>query len=278
MRVVRHADGRSFLDTARSWLVQAEAENNLILGIASSITHPTPTEADPPYLATVHDGGGIIGCALRTPPHKLVITRMGDGAIEALVDDAAGLYEALPGVLGPEPIVAAFAEAWSTRTGQRATRGRRQRIYEIDRVIRLSYPTTGRLRLAGEMDLDLVAGWIASFFAEALTETLDAVEVARTRISRGMIFLWDDPEPVSMAAWMGQTPNGVRVALVYTPPGRRGRGYASACVAELTSLLLERGNRFCWLYTDPSNPTSNRIHQRLGYRAVCDATDYDFAT
>lgn len=146
------------------------------------------------------------------------------------------------------------------------------------RLIPLSRPPTGRLRPAREEDRELVAGWIAAFSAEALpSEPLNAAELAAHRISREMLFLWEDPDPVAMAAWAGKTPNGVRVNLVYTPPPRRRRGYASGCVSEVTRLLLERGNRFCFLFTDLSNPTSNSIYQRLGYRPVCDATDYDFA-
>jgi hypothetical protein len=63
---------------------------------------------------------------------------------------------------------------------------------------------------------------------------------------------------------------------VYTPPEVRARGYASACVAALTKLLLEGGRRFCFLYTDLSNPTSNSIYQRVGYRPISDVDQYVF--
>jgi predicted GNAT family acetyltransferase len=68
----------------------------------------------------------------------------------------------------------------------------------------------------------------------------------------------------------------VRVTLVYTPPSRRGRGYASACVAALSAMLLGGGRRFCYLFTDLANPTSNRIYAKIGYRPVCDVDVYRF--
>jgi len=155
--------------------------------------------------------------------------------------------------------------------------GGRQRIYQIERLSPMPSPAAGTFRPAHAADLDLVARWVAAFSSEALpSESVDPVEVATSRIAGGMLFLWEDSEPVAMAAWAGQTPNGVRVNLVYTPPACRRRGYASACVSELTRRLLESGNRFCFLFTDLSNPTSNSIYQRLGYRPVCDTTDYDF--
>jgi len=43
-------------------------------------------------------------------------------------------------------------------------------------------------------------------------------------------------------------------------------------VAALTDPLLRSGRRFCVLYTDDANPTSNRLYQRTGYRPVCDWT------
>jgi hypothetical protein len=89
--------------------------------------------------------------------------------------------------------------------------------------------------------------------------------------------LWEDGEPVSLAAAGGPTPNGIRIGPVYTPPELRGRGYASALVAELTRVQLEGGRRFCFLFTDLANPTSNRIYQRVGYEPVTDVDQWSFA-
>ena len=64
---------------------------------------------------------------------------------------------------------------------------------------------------------------------------------------------------------------------VYTPPDRRGRGYASALVGGVTRDLLAAGRRFCFLYTDLANPTSNSIYQRVGYRPVADVDQWAFS-
>jgi predicted GNAT family acetyltransferase len=63
---------------------------------------------------------------------------------------------------------------------------------------------------------------------------------------------------------------------VYTPPALRGRGYASALVAAVSQAQLDAGRRFCFLFTDLANPTSNRIYQDIGYEAVCDVDEYRF--
>jgi len=70
--------------------------------------------------------------------------------------------------------------------------------------------------------------------------------------------------------------NGISVSLVYTPPELHKKGYATATVAALSYLQIEAGWQFVSLYTDLSNPTSNSIYQKIGYRSVCDSKEYLF--
>jgi uncharacterized protein len=94
--------------------------------------------------------------------------------------------------------------------------------------------------------------------------------------ARHNLMLWDDGEAVSVAGFGGETPNGIRIGPVYTPPELRGRGYATALVAELSAQLLAEGRRFCFLYTDLANPTSNAIYERIGYVRVCESAEIAF--
>jgi len=91
------------------------------------------------------------------------------------------------------------------------------------------------------------------------------------------MWLWEvDGEPVS-TAWLSAPVAGVtRISGVYTPPERRGHGYASGVVAAASQHALDAGVDACMLYTDLANPTSNKIYQALGYRPVCDATQWAF--
>jgi predicted GNAT family acetyltransferase len=63
---------------------------------------------------------------------------------------------------------------------------------------------------------------------------------------------------------------------VYTPPELRGRGYASALTAAVSQAQLNGGRRYCFLFTDLANPTSNKIYQAIGYEPVCDVDDLRF--
>jgi hypothetical protein len=118
--------------------------------------------------------------------------------------------------------------------------------------------------------------WFHSFMEEALGETPGNRSILETRVNRRGTYLWDDGGPVAMASTTGRSPHGVRITDVFTPRESRGRGYASAAVAHLSQLCLDDGLKFCCLYTDLSNPTSNSIYQRIGYTPVLDVSDIRF--
>ena len=97
----------------------------------------------------------------------------------------------------------------------------------------------------------------------------------RWRIEQGSLFLWCDPEPVTMASAIGPTPTAIRIGLVYTPPEMRRRGFASACVFELTRRLLEAGRSSVFLYAETNNKTSNHIYESIGYHFIGEWQEFD---
>ena len=67
----------------------------------------------------------------------------------------------------------------------------------------------------------------------------------------------------------------VRVDPVYTPAHLRGRGYAGAVTVEVSRAALAAGATDVVLFTDPANPTSNALYQRIGYVPLTDWAVYD---
>jgi predicted GNAT family acetyltransferase len=134
------------------------------------------------------------------------------------------------------------------------------------------------LRLAREADIELVARWWHGFHAEIFggADREAAGNAAALRIENDDIYLWEDEVPVSVAMKTRPTNNGISVSLVYTPPELRGRGYATACVGELSRALLASGWGHCALFADLSNAAANRVYHRVGYRPVCDYDEYVF--
>jgi hypothetical protein len=174
-----------------------------------------------------------------------------------------------------------FAEAWRDLTGQSFHKRMAERLYRLDKVTPPS-GVPGQMRRAVESDRDLLARWLREFQLEAFGEADDeSVERNVRNILtlppeyRG-VHLWEDPGPVSFTGYGGLTPNSMRIGPVYTPREFRGKGYASACVAAVSQHLLDSGRKFCTLFTDLANPTSNKIYMRIGYEAVCDVDEYKF--
>jgi predicted GNAT family acetyltransferase len=279
--VRRFDHAQEFLAQAGAYLGAREAEHNLLLGLAGVLTARPNLYGSTPYFAAVQRDGAVVAAALRTPPHNLVLSEVAEpAAIDALANDAAEAFGELPGVVGPKEASRRFAELWSQATARPAERAMAERIFRAE-TVRVPRGVPGSMRRATAADRSLLVEWFTAFQEEAMggrtfRPAEDAADDYLARGDDGGAFLWDEGEPVSLAGCGSPTPNGIRVGPVYTPPARRGRGYASALTAQLTSLLLSSGRRFCFLFTDLANPTSNRIYQRIGYEPVSDVDEYRF--
>jgi predicted GNAT family acetyltransferase len=284
MHVKRFDDAGAFLAEAEPLLLADEARHNLILGIAGTI-RDSPDIYPLRSLWVVRAGSQVVGAALRTPPFNLILARPGSPhALDAL---AAEIAEELPGVNGCVPEAEEFAERWAGLTGARPRTNMRQGVYALEEVQPLE-AVPGSARVATAEDRDLVLRWWIAFGEEVLHEGGPGRENAEAMVdhrlsaaNRGILIWEDGGEPVSLAGWGGATPNGIRVGPVYTPPELRGRGYATGLTAELSQGLLdgrlfEGGRRFCFLYTDLANPTSNAIYERIGYRRVAESAEILF--
>lgn len=277
MQIRRHSDARAFLDRAEGWLLENEAEYNLILAIAGQLLRGVDSFVEPLYLATIEDKARVVGCAWRTPPFKLGLTRMPIASISALAADVAAVYDRLPALLGPEPEALEFAECWSRETGVTYAPGMRQAIYSVERVQLPERLAPGAMRIAQLDDLPLISEWSEGFVRDVGLPAYETPGDLERAIENGGYSIWQDGEPRSMTSARGRTRNGIRVGAVYTPARFRGRGYATALVGSLSHRLLDAGHRFCFLYADLENPTSNKIYQQIGYLRVGDCIDVNFS-
>ena len=277
LSLVRPSGPTEFETVAGPFLSAREAENNLALGLTSALKagrHYGPT-----YFAAIRDGERVVGAAMRAGLWLIVTAGTSDDALRMLVDDALRETPDAPGIVGPKELARNAVDQWTAATGQGARLQMAERIYSLSRVI-APRAVSGRMRAARAADLDLVAAWFLAFGREAqphLTHPADDVRANAERwIAGGALRVWEDAALVSMAGASGPTPNGIRVGAVYTPPEKRRRGYASALVAALSREQLDAGKKFCFLYTDLANPTSNKIYQDIGYEPVSDVDEYGF--
>jgi uncharacterized protein len=274
MEVREHADASAFLAAGAPVLGADEARHNLIYGICSTLV-AAPGAYPDARLWTVHDGE-VVAAALMTPPFNIVVAQpRDDQALRFLAHELKSLE--IPGVTGALPEADVFADAWGGQRRLRMSQG----IYAA-RTVRPPTGVPGAPRAATTADRELVLEWLRTFQDEALDEDAPHVELEpavdrRLASDDAGFVLWEDGgEAVSICGYGGRTPRGTRIGPVYTPPERRRRGYGSAVTAHVTKEQLDGGLDYCFLYTDLTNPTSNRIYMQIGYERVCASAEYVF--
>ncbi|HYZ97491.1 MAG TPA: GNAT family N-acetyltransferase [Acidimicrobiales bacterium] len=277
MRAHLTDDVDAFLAATGEFLAARPVEHNLMLSLA----HQARDEPRPSRWAWVTDIGGAVAGALIQAPATFVatVTPMPAEATRALVEPLVEAAPELPGVNGEAATAARFAGAWASERQVPAHPREGQRLYRLGR---LTVPdrVPGGLRRAVANDVDRLVAWREAFADETGMERpagIDWPAMIARRVREGRFWVWEaDGAPVSMAFATPPAAGASRIGAVYTPPDLRGRGYAGACVGHLSAALRDSGAPDCLLYTQLSNPTSNRIYQRLGYEPVAEVLSYRF--
>ena len=281
MNVIRYKNAEDFLAAAGELLYQHEARNCLTIGIVERLQgDPQAYGEISPYLAVVFDGGTPLLAGTMTPPYGVLVSPLDeapDAGIPVLAADLISGEWPLPDVHAVNPFGERFAEAWAAQSGGSYALEMAQRIYKLQEV---THPqgVSGRFLQAQPEHTEVVRSWWGAFEVEAIGTEPDPARLQRAatnRVQAGDWFLWEDEgEIVSMCLKTRPTRTGCSISGVYTPPEKRGRGYASACVAALSQRMLDAGYEFTSLFTDLANPTSNSIYMKIGYRPLADFDKY----
>jgi uncharacterized protein len=278
MEVLPLPDAAAFLESAASLLRSDAAANNLALGVAQRVVD-LPDAYEDAYFWVARRAGEVVGAALVTPPYPVIVADPLDaGAVPAFVAALAEAQPELPGVTANEPWASRFADGWSAATGTPWRLALGQGVFALT-AVEPPRPVGGAARRARPGDRELLEDWLRAFEREALQAMIrDEGFIERdlsARLGPGTTAgfeIWDDGgTPVSLTGW-SRIPGGARIGPVYTPPERRGRGYASALVADVSAEMLSRGAEACFLYTDLGNPTSNALYRRLGYEQIAESS------
>jgi len=267
-RVKVYPDPRLFESRVRRFVSIRETENNYILalmpGLLQGTVNATPftVEEDQMLLAVglfMRNNGGIVHS---WAPHD---------AIEAMVEHAVTSGWPVSQFYGPAHTTYFAGRAYAQRTKQRFELSRTERVYQLTHNT-YKLPEDGHLRVAIEADIPLAERWLRGFIAEADYEndgrTLE--QMVNEMISQRVLYFWNAPRAVSMAAWVCPTPAGATINYVYTPPELRGRGYAKAVTAALGAQMLASGLKYCSIRTDVDDAQTNAMYQAIGAQSLCE--------
>lgn len=277
-------DPNAFLNAAAQHLAADPVGTTVVATVTRRMAADARADG-PPYrwwALARDDAGEVVGVAMRTAPfapYPLYVLPMPDADARALARLLHERGEELGGVNGALPAARLLAEEYAGLSGGEVSVHEHLRLFELGELVPPAAPP-GRLRSATRDDAELCLAWFTDF-ARAAAEQAGrtdphametfSMDDLLTRIDSGVIWLWEDEtgEVVHLTGASPPANDVARVGPVYTPAALRGRGYASAAVAEVSRRYVEQGVRCC-LFTDQANPVSNHVYEAIGYRPVVD--------
>ncbi|WP_074037595.1 GNAT family N-acetyltransferase [Exiguobacterium profundum] len=269
-----------FSDRVMTALLDEEAKNSLMIGVLNNVKQGIYETF---HQFTVEEDGELLAILQVTPPHPLhyivVKTERSDLLPSFIIPHL--LKEEVPfsEVVSERQQAERFATAWQEITSGTSEIFMSQGLYRLDSVEDIDM-ATGRMREATVADQAQLEAWYSAFEAESGLRSSPPEKVTKavqTMLERKEAVFWEvDGQVVSCAKRARPTENGITVSFVYTSPSARGKGYARSLVADLSRQLLETKS-FCVLYTDLTNPTSNKIYREVGYQQIMDSAWVRFA-
>ena len=268
-----------FLKESRDFLYKQEIANNVVIGVVEqSVALPA---SDKIYLATYIKSGRVEGAFMMTPPHRLSIANgSSEESIHFALEDLKKNSINMSGIFASKNNAKIFLSDFEKCFSGEIRENKKLLCYFLESVNNIK-KASGGMSIASLEDLHLIADYMTNFFEEAGAISAKGEEL-KIKITRGiekgdMYYVWKDADKVvSIANISRNTDNLAVISGVYTPLSLRNRGYAGSLVAELSKLRLEKGDKYCCLYADSENPTSNKIYQRIGYKFHSETFEYDF--
>jgi GNAT superfamily N-acetyltransferase len=227
-----------------------------------------------PFMATVEEPDGVKGAAAGLNGHELILSRMDGPAARALAEELER-RKLRPGqVFGPVEAATTCAGLLAERSGLRATTRHQLRLFRVD-----APPPTpavpGRCRIARDEDLSCLADWEVRLAEEAgTTAPTEPQRSMQAWLNFGGVHLWEHDGPAAMLMARRTLDRDITyVSSVFTPGARRGHGYATALVAEVTARHLRAGSLFCLLHARADQAAPLRLYARVGFRPCADFLD-----
>ena len=268
-----------FLEYVRHLLLTDPVANTTALTVTDSLTSGHRFSDEPPVFAWCQgDSGDVTGAVLMTPPYDLMLAVVPPATVDSLVTTLRKHGVAVSGVRTADDSGDAFAAAWTAGMNLVPQTSRRLRLFRLGTLTPPDPAPPGHARPATMADSSRVTQWWDAYQREAEVHRANAAALAEGSIGAGLLWLWVDQagEPVSMAAHKAPVGGASLLAPVYTPPQHRSRGYGAAVTAACTAGVLAAGATNVVLFTDLSNPVSNLIYRRIGFRPVSDARTIAF--
>jgi len=267
MRVVERPDAATLWREVEPYLARDPANNTHQLSAIKRILDLGARHGER-FFTVLDPAGEIAASAVIVDTRTMFLALMTSAAAQALAQHINEQQIVLAGAIGRNDVLAAFTGTYSRPSSVLVD----LMLYRLEQTPDFGR-ATGEWRIADEHDQATLVAWHAEFETEVhmiAVPTPIEERVAR-RIRDAQLMLWcDGGKPVSFAGFNALPAASARIGPVYTPPALRTRGYAQAVTAAASAHLQQDGPRTVFLFTDASNPASNKAYQRIGFRHIAD--------
>ena len=143
--------------------------------------------------------------------------------------------------------------------------------HRCDNVNEIESVCDGRARLADEKDVKVLCKLVYDFEYEAAGKALSEEEYKQriqAMISDKTLYVWENAEGEIVSTTNIRMGDGMdTLALVYTKPEARRKGYALNLVHTVTKIIKDKG-KLPILYTNADYIASNDCYKKVGYTVV----------
>lgn len=265
--VIQYSTVQSYLDDTLDFLLEDIVKNNIILGQCLNFGDKE-ISLDSVLLINYFLENKLVLTGFRNMEKMILVGK--DYTQNDICQFSTYFKEdaiELKGVLGAKDLVSQFSDLFS----QNSTIEKELIAHELVKLNEIEL-SEGSFELANEADIDLIADWLILFQEECDLDHKVSLERAKqdcaSFIAKNRMYKWVvNGKIVSICAENARTEYYSKISLVYTPHNHRKKNYARSCVYSLANKLKNQGQKIC-LFTDKSNPTSNKIYAEIGFEAV----------
>jgi len=279
-KFIKYEDMKLFWEDVQDLLEEKEWYNNLMI---RNCNYGVNNDTKDWLFGIVKNNEIIEMIVLFRPPWKMVVySPLNNYSDEIIIYLANEVYKIRPDLLGintEKETANKFAKEFC-RLANKTTKTRNfLRILLLEKIIEAKLRDDVIFRKAVDKDKVTLKKYLKAFTKEALHEKMSderAEEKFDCYMKQGYYVLEKDGKIVAQAVLGGIMKNGNCVSCVFTPKEERGKKYAYNLVYRISKEQLDNGNKFCVLYTDDTNPISNYVYEKIGYKRMEDWEEIDF--
>ena len=173
----------------------------------------------------------------------------------------------IKGISGKPEFVKEFAKQYSKITGAINKISLSMESYECKKVVKPK-KVSGKLIKAELNHLDIIAEFWVGFAFDCFGISIvkeKQIPGVKSMIQSGNLYLWEVEEKIcGMVNIAHRSEKYARINNVYTSIEQRKKGYASAMVSVVCSMLIKEG-LIPMLYADITNDDSNKVYKTIGF-------------